>query len=134
MYNLRDKHNNGPLTNNFLNSKQFKLLDVDTISFSIASPDNCLILKDKRIGIVEKFLNNCGKPLLLVRFYRNVEELYDIPVSSTIFDIYLVSELSCDLCEIDIDLLETKIYLIPNSCGTKMAAFPIAKYFRPQDL
>ena len=133
LYKLRKTHNNGPLTSNLNFLKQYKHLDIGTIHLSTHSPNNAIILKDKRIGLVKNFLDNRGSPLLIVQFYQNVQDLYDIPISSSVLDIYSVSELSCDLFEVDIDLLETKLYLMPGFSDSEMAAFPISKFFHAED-
>ena len=134
LYKLRKTHNNGPLTSNLNFLKQYKHLDIGTIHLSTHSPNNAIILKDKRIGLVKNFLDNRGSPLLIVQFYQNVQDLYDIPISSSVLDIYSVSELSCDLFEVDIDLLETKLYLMPGFSDSEMAAFPISKFFHAENL
>ena len=107
--------------------KESVLVDFNDMFLSAKSPDNCVMLQDGAICIISQIIPRSDRIFLVVRSFTQKEDLYSTPISSSIFDIYKVSELSCTF-QVEIDLIKTKVYLMPLSIP-QFAAFPMSVGF-----
>lgn len=87
------KHYAGPLlAGNFC--AQYKKLIINNISISIRFGDNCCYLKDKSIILIENFAQQDNNYYAIGRKYINKTDFIEEPFKSSIFDIYVVHNLS----------------------------------------
>lgn len=126
LFQLRSNHSDGPVISARHNDVQYKLCDLGRLFLSCDSKNDCVLLSDNRICRIINFIESRGKVSVIVKLFNVIVNLYEMPVISSIFHMYHVSQLSDNLYEIDISLVVGKMYLIPShSPNYDFAAFLI---------
>ena len=115
IFNLRVPHCLGPLIEHEVERvvNQYMLLDFKTFFFSTTRPDNCVILHDNRICLINNIIESAGTVSIIARAFGKIEDLYHVPIDSSCLDIFKVSNLQSTLLEIEIKFIKTKMYLMP---------------------
>lgn len=126
IFRFRSEHRDGPLPASLINcNKQFRIVDYGNFTLTIKSGDNCVLLDEKIVVIIENIVEVSCKPMLIGRSFRSLKNLYPHPFDSTDFDIFQCSELSGELQYWPIELILFKMYLMPLPGLDSYAAYPL---------
>lgn len=120
------KHRSGPTLSTTLISKQFQEVHFSSFKLSLSQSDSCCSLKNGTIVLIKNivFSNFYNGMCIIYMKFQKQEHFFEHPFTvSSVFGIYVVSELSSDIFESPIDEINQKIVLLP--CQTKFVAFPL---------
>lgn len=125
---LGGAHNGGPLLKDFpkdFNVNQYKKVKYLNYKITVSEPDNCCLLSNGTVIIVENIILSNEDVQLVVRKFNDSTDLYNYPCKSTNFDICVVSSLLDNLMLINIQEVIVKCVLFPVNDGSSYACFPL---------
>ncbi|XP_043474343.1 uncharacterized protein LOC122506302 isoform X1 [Leptopilina heterotoma] len=113
---LSQRHEEGPLPADIDANicEQFRKIAVGKCTLSTALRDNCCILKNSEICIINNIIQTEEHIFLIVQNFRIVNELYNIGISSTSVGVYTCQDLDLRLKAIPITYVERKMYRMPK--------------------
>lgn len=102
-----------------------KIKELKFTAFKLNSDtgNNCCLLKNGAIVVVQYFLHKNGDKLLFYHEFVKKKEFYNYPCLSTDLDIFAVSSLSKELKFCNIKDIQCKCILLP--CDTQHVCFPL---------
>lgn len=110
-------HKNGPLLRNIpFTCTQFKLLKVGYITYGCNKRDNCCILNNGIICIIENIVQISTKYYFIVKRFKEVNNFYDYVVESKLIGVFECSNLS-ERFTIALSDVYTKCFRIPKWSG-----------------
>jgi len=95
------------------NHHQYRTIRFNRISLSIEMRDNCCILYDKSICIIFNIVMDNNSYRLAVERFLQVNDLYDIGISSLVLQISKCSTLSNDIFYVHVNEVLSKCYRMP---------------------
>lgn len=93
--------------------KQFTKIRYHHLDFSLRKSDNCCILKNGTVCIIDNIIFIDNSYFLLVRKFNLIEDFYDVGITSSSINVYKCSQLSEIRCLIAIDYVTSKCYKMP---------------------
>lgn len=97
------------------NSCQFRKISFNNILLSINTRDNCCLLRDGSICIIFDIIMANNSYLLVVKKFLQIEDFYDVGISSSALHVYKCSILDRDIVRIHLDEVRAKCYRMPLS-------------------
>ncbi|CAN8000193.1 unnamed protein product, partial [Ixodes pacificus] len=86
------EHCDGPLVDGCL-SPQFRKAQFENFALKTSPGDNCCILKDSKIVIIENISSSvAGQDVLIARQFLEMHDLYTVPCQSSNLGIHVVSQ------------------------------------------
>ena len=122
-FKLNGEHSNGPILSS-CQGTQFEELDLKNTHLTTCVPDNCVMFTDGSIVLIENFVHN-EKIFLIGRKYEYLDNLYDFPIESSIFDVWKVDGLSVQLNCWPLEQMKCKVFHFPICGSDSFACFPI---------
>lgn len=86
------EHCDGPLVDGCL-SPQFRKAQFENFALKTSPGENCCILKDSKIVIIENISSSvAGQDVLIARQFLEMHDLYTVPCQSSNLGIHVVSQ------------------------------------------
>ena len=126
---FRNRHFDGPLVEN-LRGYQFREIEcVGKWKLKCAQPDNCVMLNDSRVVIVENFVQFAEEKYIVGREFCNQQDFYLHPVPSSVLCEFYVSNLSPILQAWSVEHVKHKCVKLPTTCGNidSFVVFPLIR-------
>jgi len=121
---LRNEHTNGPLIKNISGSQYYKFL-FKSISLSLKKEKDSYFLTTnneivKCLNIVQ---NDIGHVLLIGKYFKELNPLFDDPINSSILDIFEINNISKRMKYWSVSQIKKKMMVFLQN--TKLIAIPI---------
>lgn len=108
-------HSEGPLFGHIRqNCRQYKKIVIGKSTFATNLRDSCFITKTKEIGVIENIVQVNGNFIFIVRYFRVIQQLYNVGLTSQSVGVYHCIHLSNELNSVYLDGVEAKCYRIPK--------------------
>jgi hypothetical protein len=78
----RYEHSDGPVTASCGNCGQYPVLETASYVIALSDKDNCVLLKNRILGVVRNILLRCGQVLLMLSVCDSATSLYECPLDS----------------------------------------------------
>ncbi|CAN7979093.1 unnamed protein product [Ixodes persulcatus] len=117
------EHTEGPVPPAFVNATQFTEVICHGQSLKTTQGDNCILLSNNSVAIVENILTYERQVNVVGMLFRTVEDLYSYPCRSSLLGVVMVGSPSPHnfLCK----LSDVKAKCFPYPSGSTYACFPI---------
>ncbi len=115
-FELFHPHNNGPIIPGLHCAAQFKSLLLNHLKISITSPNNCVVLKNNNIFLVENVIQTHNKNDVMIigrQLPRAGRELYQYPMAASSLGIYVVNDCLGPLKCLPINTIRYKAMKVP---------------------
>lgn len=122
-------HFDGPLVENF-RGYQFKEAKCGgKWKLSTTEPDNCIMLRDTRVVLVDNFVQYEDQKYVIGRELRNQNDFYVRPVHSSVLSEYCVSNLSSVRQVWNVEHIQHKCVKLPSSYQNEdsFVVFPLIR-------
>lgn len=86
------KHMNGPLLHSMSNCIQYKRIVGFHLDLSQKKKDNCIILHNGKICIIDNIILFNNSYFVLVRYFQTIENFFDVGIKSSEIGVYKCSE------------------------------------------
>lgn len=98
------------------NTQKLKLVEFPNFSMSNKASNNCCVLKNKNIAIVEELFIQNKKIFMTYKYFTKFDSLFNVPCDSSIIGIYSVHSdyLSQDTKTADINDISSKCVNFPS--------------------
>lgn len=108
-------HNMGPLPReSFLVKTQFSRLHYRGLYFSLKWGNNCFFNDNGEVFVIFNiFIDNFGKPFLIVKQFIEIDDFYSYPFKSSHSRIHLASVLSSEFSTLPVTEIRTKCLTLP---------------------
>lgn len=110
---LLNLHYDGPLVNELDFCLQFKNAQYKSVHLSTKIPQNCVMLYDKTIVLIQNFVSLHGRKFIIGHPFLQKDALFHYPLSSFSLDELIVSHLSFDYFSWPIESILCKMFIIP---------------------
>lgn len=112
---LNYPHDKGPLADSLSEDEclQFGELKSPLFYVSLSKKNNTLLLKDRKVCLVQNILKIEEKIWFIVKFFCNVKNLFLFPIESSEADIFLCASLSSQLDLVSFDDVVGKCFRMP---------------------
>ena len=109
-------HDMGPTINTLQNAMQYSSVICTDGSWklSIASPNNCVLVKNLQVGLVQNILRQNEETFIIVKLYHDRTSFYKYPVESEKLNVYCVRNLQDKLCVFSIEDIISKCLCISH--------------------
>lgn len=94
--------------------RQFHKLQVGKITFFSAERDNCCLLENGEICIIENIIQTEENTILIVKKFRTKIITYDVGMTSDFAGVYHCSNLSTEIEAINVIDVKSKMYKMPK--------------------
>jgi len=111
--NVFMKHHAGPVPHNFVCNSQYRKIIFNGILLTLDKRDNCCILYNGSICIVINILMVDGSYYLVVKKFLQINDFYNIAISSSALNTFKCSQLSSDVFVVHINEVRVKCYRMP---------------------
>jgi hypothetical protein len=112
-FNLAQPHTDGPLPDGFVAAQQFALVHVLGYSLSLKKQDNCVLLKNRDVGLVRNILLQGSSVVLACQVFASKVNYFDEPLPSSDINIFKVDCLNNNLCCFPIEAVDCKCVILP---------------------
>ena len=121
--NLPPSSDTFPLFKRFLNRKYLEFKSFTIVTGSIGAADNCILLKDGSLAIVEDIILN-DRYFFKCKKFKFLKDLFKTPIESRKVGIFVVWSLDLNGKLVPVDDLHSKCVLLPmkedNYCALKL--------------
>ncbi|CAN8023116.1 unnamed protein product [Ixodes persulcatus] len=120
---LSREHTEGPVPPAFVNAAQFTEVICHGQSLKTTQADNCILLSNNSVAIVENILTYDRHVNVVGRLFHTVEDLYSYPCRSSLLGVVMVGSPSPHNFVCKLSDVKAKYFLDPS--GSTYACFPI---------
>ena len=109
-------HADGPLLQNMPTRlcRQFRKLKIGNITFSTSLRDNCCILNNANICVIQNIVQIEGRTTFIVKKFRTQIHIYDVGRTSDLARVFQCSNLSIAIEAINLTDVKGKMYRMPK--------------------
>lgn len=101
---------------------QYRKIRFKGMLLSTDMRDNCCLLRDGSVCIISEITMESNLYFLTVKRFLEIEEFYDVGISSSSLQVYKCSTLSHEIVRVHFNEVRAKCYRIPLWTSTSIAA------------